>query len=166
MRLPGLLNPFNRFRTLKLKKRTMALARSMTRNATGSQIGFSLFVWLIMLGLVPASATPLQPLQPVTPPQLPQFLITLDSWSPYYSPASATVPPNTPVRWDNPTASPHTITHDGCVTEEGGCAFDSGSVPPGGAYTIPGLPPGKYPYHCRLHPIMRGTLIVGEQSPT
>jgi plastocyanin len=105
---------------------------------------------LMSWGAWPSHATP------------PQFQIIIESGSPYYLPASAKVPTDSAIRWENPTASPHTITHDGCLTEEGPCVFDSGAIPPNGGYTLPGLPPGSYPYHCRLHPIMRGILTVTE----
>ena len=96
----------------------------------------------------------------------PQFHILIESGSPYYLPASAKVPVGASIRWDNPTGSPHTITHDGCVNE-GPCIFDSGSVSPGGSYTIPSLPPGNYPYQCRLHPIMRAVLtVIDPPSPS
>ncbi len=65
-----------------------------------------------------------------------------------------------PIVWENPTATPHTITHDGC-REGGACAFDSGAIRPHETFEIPGLPPGQYPYHCTLHPIMRGMVEVG-----
>jgi plastocyanin len=104
---------------------------------------------IFTLGISPAPATP------------PQFQITIESVSPYYLPASATVTTGAPVRWDNPTPSHHTVTHDGCITG-GSCMFDSGSVAPNSSYMVPGLPPGRYPYHCSLHPIMRGVLIVIE----
>lgn len=94
----------------------------------------------------------------------PSFRITLENVSPYYLPASAMVSIGTPVRWDNPTATYHTITHDGCV-EGARCLFDSGSMPPDSSYTISSLPPGRYPYQCRLHPIMRGVLTVVEPAP-
>src|SRR5215216_7714424 len=80
------------------------------------------------------------------------FTITLESVSPYYEPARASVTAGSTVLWVNPTASYHTIQHDGC--EEGpSCAFNSGSVPPNGRYALNHLPPGEYPYHCELHPI-------------
>ncbi len=91
------------------------------------------------------------------------FLITMESWSPYYQPFEAVVQPHRSIKWMNPTASPHTIRHDGC-TGPGPCAFDSGAVPPDGNYIIPGLPPGRYPYHCEIHPVMRGELIVSEET--
>ncbi|MGE0472666.1 MAG: hypothetical protein AB7P17_03420 [Nitrospirales bacterium] len=40
--------------------------------------------------------------------------------------------------------------------------FDSGTISPGGSYQLPVLPPGRYPYHCTLHPIMRGVLEIHE----
>ncbi|MBM4125392.1 MAG: hypothetical protein FJ246_10675 [Nitrospira sp.] len=107
---------------------------------------------LLSLGVLSAPASP------------PLFQITIESGSPYFLPASATVAAGAPIRWDNPTASYHTATHDNCVLG-GPCMFDSGSVAPNGNYTLPGLPPGRYPYHCTLHPIMRGTLIIVDQAP-
>lgn len=89
----------------------------------------------------------------------PQIEIVIENSSPYYLPASANAPVGASVRWDNPTPSPHTITHDGCL-DEGPCMFDSGAISPGASYSIPSLPPGQYPYACRLHPIMRGVLTV------
>lgn len=113
------------------------------------KVGVALVVGLSLTAGWPSLATP------------PAFTITIDSSSPYYQPAVARVVTGAPIRWDNPTASYHTVTHDGCATE-GPCLFDSGSVPPNGSYTVPGLPPGRYPYHCRLHPIMRGVLTVSD----
>jgi plastocyanin len=90
-------------------------------------------------------------------------LINMESWAPYYRPFEAKIQLQIPIQWNNPTASPHTVRHDGCA-KKGPCLFDSGAVPPDGSYTIPGLAPGRYPYHCELHPIMRGELIVGGQT--
>ena len=87
------------------------------------------------------------------------FHILIEGMSPYYSPYTASVSPGIPVVWKNPTPSLHTVTHDGC-DGTGPCAFDSGAIPPKGSFTLPFLPPGKYAYHCTLHPIMRGILEV------
>lgn len=83
----------------------------------------------------------------------------MESWSPYFAPVAATVTAGSTIRWENPTGSHHTITHDGC-RGTGACAFDSGSIGPDGVFELAGLPPGPYPYHCTLHPIMRGTVII------
>jgi plastocyanin len=86
--------------------------------------------------------------------------IIMEDGSPYYVPASATVVSGNPISWDNPTPTHHTVTHNGCVEDGNPCLFDSGPVAPGAQFTIPGLPAGRYAYHCRIHPIMRGVLTV------
>ena len=71
--------------------------------------------------------------------------IIIESGSPYFVPKSATVSSGTPIRWDNPTATEHTITHSGCLENGDTCAFDSGVVLPNSSFTLPGLAPGSYP---------------------
>jgi len=94
------------------------------------------------------------------------FKIQMESWSPYYQPEAASVALGTVVRWENPTATHHTVTQDGCENGDP-CLFDSGAIPPSGVYELPELPPGQYAYHCTLHPIMRGTVVViGPTSPS
>ena len=85
--------------------------------------------------------------------------ITFEPIAPYYQPQLAVVSTGTPVRWVNPTASPHSVRHDDCLTDAM-CAFQSIAVPPDSVFSIAPLPPGRYSYHCELHPIMRGLLIV------
>jgi plastocyanin len=93
----------------------------------------------------------------VTPPD--PVEITFESTSPYYQPPVVVVSVGTPVRWVNVTGSHHSVRHDGCLTDEV-CAFQSIAVSPDSSFLIAPLPPGRYDYHCELHPIMRGTLIV------
>ena len=93
---------------------------------------------------------------------MPPLQITIESGSPYYLPVSATAASGTPIRWTNPTGSPHTVTHTECLDETGRCWFESGTILPDGQFTVPSLPPGRYPYFCQLHPIMRGIVIVSE----
>ena len=90
--------------------------------------------------------------------------IIIEDGSPYFVPATVTIVSGSPVRWENPTPTHHTITHNACVEESGRCAFDSGTMPPGETFTLSGLSPGRYAYHCRIHPIMRGVLTVTESS--
>ena len=96
----------------------------------------------------------------------PATQILMENGSPYYVPATATVAKGTPIRWDNPTPTHHTVTHNDCAKEEHPCLFDSGTVAPGGHFTVPGLPKGRYPYHCGIHPIMRGQLVVTDDLST
>ncbi len=118
-----------------------------------------LHIMIIALGIGTAVAEPSLDLSPATH-------IVMENGSPYYVPAAATAVSGTPIRWENPTATHHTVTHNGCVNDESACLFNSGTVPPGGQFTIHGLPPGRYAYHCGIHPIMRGQLIVTDDSST
>ena len=90
--------------------------------------------------------------------------IMIEDGSPYFAPAKVTVASGSPIRWDNPTPTDHTVTHNGCVEDGTPCLFDSGIIPPGEQFSVSGLPPGRYPYHCRIHPIMRGVLTVTDAA--
>jgi plastocyanin len=91
--------------------------------------------------------------------------ITFQSSAPYYEPAVAVVPMGMPIRWVNATASPHSVRHDACIDEEP-CPFQSIAIPPESSFVVAPLPPGRYAYHCELHPIMRGSLLVMHPSST
>ena len=110
-----------------------------------------MIIAIVLLGLFtawPTTATP------------PYTAIVIDSGSPYFVPKSATVSSGASIRWENPTATEHTITHMGCLEDLNSCAFDSGIVRPNSNFTLPGLAPGHYPYLCRIHPVMHGVVTV------
>jgi plastocyanin len=108
----------------------------------------------VVLSAWPTAATP------------PYTAIIMESGSPYFVPKSATVSTGAPIRWENPTPSEHTATHVGCLEDGERCAFDTGVVLPNNTYTLPGLAPGRYPYVCRIHPIMHGVIIVTDPATT
>ena len=117
------------------------------------------FLWLlaIVLGAVVTASSV------TAKPTLHNEAIRMEHWPPYYRPLEAYLWSGVSIHWVNTTASSHTVRHDDCVTGNV-CAFDSGAVGPGQPYVLPGLPPGRYPYHCALHPIMGGTLLVEESA--
>jgi plastocyanin len=115
------------------------------------RLKFHVMIVVLAVGLLAAWPTIATP---------PYTAIIIDSGSPYFVPKLATVSTGAPIRWENPTPTEHTITHMGCMEDGEPCAFDSGIVLPNGTFTLPGLAPGRYPYFCRVHPIMRGMLIV------
>jgi plastocyanin len=49
------------------------------------------------------------------------------------------------------------VTHT--VTSDSG-SFDSGNISPRAAVQITFPSAGSYPYHCKIHPSMRGTVNV------
>ena len=116
-----------------------------------STVGFILLVVPMSLGISSATATQAG------------FSITIGTFWPHYSPNLAKIQSGTTISWENPTATLHSITHDGCQTGEQ-CAFDSGPLGPRRTFTLDALPPGSYPYHCSFHPIMRGVLVVLESG--
>lgn len=91
------------------------------------------------------------------------YYIAMEGSALYYSPFLATIPIGFAIQWINQTATAHTVTHDGCLTEKP-CAFDSGSVFSGNSFTLPPLAAGTYHYYCRLHPIMQGVVVVIEPT--
>ena len=109
---------------------------------------FLLCSGMLLIGSATAAFTPADPVE-----------IVFETTAPYYQPRVAVVSAGTPVQWVNTTGSPHSVRHDGCLTDEP-CAFQSIAVPPDSSFLIAPLPPGRYGYHCELHPIMRGTLVV------
>lgn len=116
-------------------------------------------ILVIALGIGSAAGGP-------DPDFFPATQILMENGSPYYVPVIATVVRGAPVRWDNPTPTHHTVTHSDCVKEAQPCLFNSGTVAPGGHFTVSGLPAGRYPYHCGIHPVMRGQLVVTDDAST
>ncbi len=59
----------------------------------------------------------------------------------------------TSVRFTNSSYMTHTATDEG--------AFDTGDIKPGASAVVRLGRKGVYPYHCLIHPFMRGKIIVG-----
>lgn len=78
---------------------------------------------------------------------------------PFFSPNQTTISVGTPLTWKNRTHEAHTIVSDDCRFGNQ-CSFDSGFLAPNARFTLPQLSPGRYPYHCGLHPFMRGLLTI------
>ena len=90
---------------------------------------------------------------------IPAVQITLLNVPPFYEPPRAQAYAGAVIEWHNATSTHHTITHDEC-SRGSRCLFQSGPIPPNGSFTVPGLPSGRYPYHCQIHPFMRGVLMI------
>jgi plastocyanin len=70
-----------------------------------------------------------------------------------YSPASVTVQAGATVKWENYDEDTHTVTSDSIL-------FDSGNLDMEEEYSYKFNEPGTYPYHCKIHSTMHGTIIV------
>jgi plastocyanin len=71
-----------------------------------------------------------------------------------FNPASLTVKHGARVKVTNDDSTAHTATADD------GHSFDTGNVDPGSSQTLTVSKPGSYPYHCSIHPFMKGTIVV------
>lgn len=70
-----------------------------------------------------------------------------------FDPGSITVAAGTTVVWTNNGANPHTVTAD-----DG--SFNSGTLDPGGTYSVTFNTPGTFGYVCTIHDGMAGTVVV------
>lgn len=70
-----------------------------------------------------------------------------------FQPASVQVTARTTVTWTNNDGVNHTVASDTG-------AFDSGTMPDGDTYSYTFDTVGSFPYHCAIHPGMRGSVVV------
>ncbi|MEI7434753.1 MAG: cupredoxin family copper-binding protein [Methanomicrobiales archaeon] len=96
------------------------------------------------------SSTTIPTTTPIVIPGAPT--ITIQNFA--FTPASITAPKGTTVTWVNEDSANHQIVSDTQGT------FTSSSLPKGASYSFKFDTPGTYPYHCSLHPSMKGTVIV------
>jgi plastocyanin len=73
-----------------------------------------------------------------------------------FNPSSLTLQVGDVVRWVNTGTVAHTASSETGV-------WDSGTLSPGGVFSQQFLTPGTYPYFCRIHAGMLGTIVV--QAP-
>ena len=85
------------------------------------------------------------------PPNIPANTVVMSGMA--FSPGTITVSSGTTITWDNRDGTTHTSTADGG-------AWNTGNIPAGGSRTTTFNTPGSFPYHCGLHPSMRGTVVV------
>jgi plastocyanin len=83
---------------------------------------------------------------------------------PFFSPNQLTITLDSPLTWENQTREMHSIVADDCQFRLG-CSFDSGIIRPDHQFVLSQLAPGRYPYHCGLHPFMRGLLTIHPPQP-
>lgn len=70
-----------------------------------------------------------------------------------FTPATITVTPGTRITWTNTDAVEHTVSSDLGL-------FDSGPIDAGETYSQIFAMTGTFPYHCLIHTLMTGTVIV------
>jgi plastocyanin len=79
------------------------------------------------------------------------YVVTIDQMR--FDPPQLTVHMGDRVLWRNKDLVAHTASADAK-------AFDSQEIVPDGTWRFVARHRGHFPYHCTLHPVMRGELIV------
>jgi plastocyanin len=80
--------------------------------------------------------------------------ITIENFA--FSPATLAVKTGTTVTWTNRDSAPHIVVSDTGAQQ----AFSSNSLSDGASFTFTFTQAGTYPYHCSIHPSMKGTITV------
>ena len=70
-----------------------------------------------------------------------------------FIPQTLTISVNSTVKWKNLDGITHTVTSDTG-------AWDSGNIPSGSTFKFTFTATGTFNYHCTIHPMMTGTIIV------
>jgi plastocyanin len=70
-----------------------------------------------------------------------------------YTPDNLDVTVGTSVTWTNTDSTAHTSTSDGA-------GWNSGTLAPGGRFSVVLQTAGTFHYHCSIHPGMVGTVVV------
>ncbi len=71
-----------------------------------------------------------------------------------FDPSTMTMLPGAKITWTNMHTELHSIVSDDATS------FNSGNIAAGASFSFTPTVTGTYPYHCGLHPAVRGTLNV------
>jgi plastocyanin len=83
----------------------------------------------------------------------PVLTSSVDIRSMSFQPANIQVTVGTTVTWTNFDGVNHTVTSDAAV-------FESGPLADGDTYSYTFNTVGTFPYHCSIHTMMRGSVVV------
>lgn len=127
--------------------------------ATQSALFPSLFLPLILQASLPgagtststATVTPTQTSTPTPTAVVGAGKVSIVDFA--FQPASITIHVGESVEWENTGAFNHTSTSDTGV-------WNSGALAPDQKFSFPFNSLGNYPYHCSLHPDMKGIIHV------
>jgi|GEM_PF-1113042 len=94
-----------------------------------------------------------QPTPPTSAPAPAAVSATIANFA--FNPGTITVKKGTTITWQNNDTAPHTVTSDSG-------AFSSQTLQKGQSYAHTFNTTGTFAYHCTVHPMMHGTVIVTE----
>jgi plastocyanin len=100
---------------------------------------------------VPATSEQAQPAVAITPVSAETVQASIDNFA--FAPKHLTVKAGTTVVWTNKDDTPHTVTSDANV-------FSSPVIATNQNFHYTFDKPGKFPFHCKLHSMMTGVVVV------
>lgn len=124
----------------------------MTRFAAVNDNTSGLLIWT-MSAPTDASKTSTPPVSN-TPNTLPAANVTVSIKNFSFNPSSLTVKTGTKVTWVNNDTVPHTVTSDL------GVLLKSPTLSPGQSFSFMFANAGSFGYHCSIHPMMKGMIVV------
>ena len=125
-------------------------------------LGIGAFLFFSGSGYAPYASTPTAetPAAPVTSAPTPAVIppapsaVTVDIKNFAFSPGTLTVKTGTKVTWINNDTAPHTVTSDS------GTFLNSATLSSGQSFSFAFTSAGSVDYHCRIHPMMKGAVVV------
>ncbi len=98
-------------------------------------------------------STPVNNTQPTVPNNPASASVEIKNFA--FNPGTVTVKVGTKVTWTNNDSAPHTVTSDS------GSPLNSKSIlSPGQSFSYTFTTAGTFPYHCTIHPTMKGQVVV------
>jgi amicyanin len=91
---------------------------------------------------------------PPTPPAPMASKVTIDIKGMAFNPANIIIKTGTTVTWTNEDSAPHTVTSDS------GSLLNSPKLSKGQSFSFTFTSAGSLDYHCAVHPMMKGKIIV------
>jgi plastocyanin len=98
-----------------------------------------------------ATSEQAQPTAAITPESAETVQASIDTFA--FAPKQLTVKAGTTVVWTNKDDTPHTVTSDDNT-------FSSPVMDTGQNFHYAFNKPGKFPFHCKLRPMMTGLVVV------
>jgi plastocyanin len=128
-----------------------AYRRAMTPHRSLISVAALATTLLVLAGCGSGGDKPAPSPQPSQPASSARDAVAIDNFK--FVPATLSVKQGARITVTNDDSATHTATADG-----GG--FDTGNLSQGASKTITLSKPGRYAYHCEIHPFMKGTIVV------
>ncbi len=129
---------------------TPALNPTNQENTSNSDINTNVSKTILSTSTQPKSKS----LNPVSKPSVPIESVGISIKDFAFNPGTLKITTGTKVIWTNDDIFPHTITSDS------GNLLNSSTLSPGQKFSFTFTNIGKTSYHCSIHPMMKGEIVV------